>query len=174
MVNNTYICVYACFLFLRMGWMNVFSFSQDFLLNGDPSLTATLTALCSLSLTCPLQFIGNNSCLERGDFLETFKVFCSFPWVCISEPLVEVPQLQRLEQPETSLKYLQCYVSWKEMARKKGPGWEMRPFGGIPWARCRHHPEDAQSMLKRQDRNITMVRAHLGIICIEGKVEVWI
>ena len=174
MVNNTYICVYVCFLFLRIGWMNVFSFSQDFLLYRDPSLTTMLTTLCSLSLTCPLQFIGKNSCLDRGDFLETFKMFCSFLWVCISELLVEVPQLQRWEKPETSFKYLWCCVNWKEMVRMEGPGWEMRPFGGIPRVRYRNYPGDAQSMLKRQDRNITAVRAHMGIICIKGKVEVWL
>lgn len=66
MVNHTYICVYICSLFLRMGWMDVFSFSQDFILYGDLSeLMAMLTTLCSLRFACPLQFTGKISCLEK-------------------------------------------------------------------------------------------------------------
>lgn len=101
----------------------MFSFSQDFLLYRDLSeLTVTLTALCSPSLVRLLQFTGKISCLGKEDFLEKFEVFDSFPRAFMSELLVDIPQLQRLEKPETIFTHPWCCVNWKETVGRESPG----------------------------------------------------
>ena len=53
-------------------------------------------------------------------------------------------------------------------------GGGMRPIWGIQSLRRRHHPGGAQRMSKMQDRNPRAVRAHMNVICIEKKAQVWV